>query len=203
MSTPTPRLLLHGLDTVQCAYYLQAPEGKGVDFRLLAGVRAELRQRKSREPQPVMLGDTQFFVYPYGSLSGYPYVIRNEDFKIELGEFNSPSFFVTFTSQSLWRESAFLLHDKLLRWAASLGLIAKHPEGLSRVDFSFDYSLPTVDFHEDCFVSLSSKDSQHREDGQVQTFTLGRGDVVLRVYDKVAEIKQQSDKVWLYLLWGQ
>jgi hypothetical protein len=82
-------------------------------------------------------------------------------------------------------------------------LIAKHPESVSRVDFSFDYSLPVVDFHEDCFVSLSSKDSQHREDGHVQTFTLGRGDVVLRVYDKVAEIKQQSDKVWLYLLWGQ
>lgn len=203
MSTSTPRLLLHGLDTVQCAYYLHAPEGQGVDFRLLAGAKAGLRQQKSREPYPVTLGTMPFFLYPYGSPSGYPYVLRNEDFKIELGEFNTPSFYVTFTSQALWRESAFLLHEKFLQWAAALGLIAKHPESLSRVDFSFDYALPVVDFHEDCFVSLSSKDSQHREDGQVQTFTLGRGDVVLRVYDKVAEIKQQSDKVWFYLLWGQ
>lgn len=108
-------LLLNGIDTVQCAYYLHAPEGKGVDFRFLAGAKAGLRQRKSREPQPVTLGDMPFFLYPYGSPSGYPYVLRNEDFKIELGEFNSPSFYVTFTSQALWRESAFLLHDKFLR----------------------------------------------------------------------------------------
>ena len=174
-----------------------------MDFRLLAGVKAELQQRKSREPHPITLGGTPFFLYPYGSSSGYPYVLRNEDFKIELGEFNTPSFYVTFTSQALWRESAFLLHDKFLRWASGLGLMAKHPETLSRVDFSFDYALPVMDFDENSFVSLSSKDSQHREDGQVQTFTLGRGDVVLRVYDKVAEIKQQSEKVWLYLLCGQ
>ncbi len=196
-------LLLHGLDTVQCAYYLHAPEGQGVDFRLLAWVKADLKQRKSREPKQVLLGDTPFFVYPYGSSSGYPYVLRNEDWKIELGEFNNPSFFVTFTSQALWRESAFLLHEKFLRWAASLGLTAGHAECVSRIDFSFDYHLPEMDFSADCFVSLSSKDSQHRQDGQTQTFTLGRGDVVLRVYDKVAEIQQQSDKVWLYLLWGR
>jgi hypothetical protein len=52
-------------------------------------------------------------------------------------------------------------------------------------------------------VSLSSKDSQHREHRTVQTFTLGKGNIVLRVYDKVAEIRQKSAKVWFYELWGQ
>lgn len=52
-------------------------------------------------------------------------------------------------------------------------------------------------------MSQSNKDSQHRDHGTVQTFTFGKGDVVLRVYDKVAEIKQQSAKVWFYELWGQ
>jgi hypothetical protein len=77
------------------------------------------------------------------------------------------------------------------------------PESLSRVDWCFDYSVMKRDFDMDSFVSLSDKDSQHREHGMVQTFTLGKGAVVLRVYDKIAEIKQQSAKVWFHELWGQ
>jgi hypothetical protein len=101
----------------------------------------------------------------------------------------------------LWRESAFLLQEKFMSWVNSVGYEKAKDERLSRVDFCFDYYLPVVDFDQDSFVSRSTKDSQYRENGQVQTFSLGRGDLVLRVYDKVAEIKQQSDKAWFYLLW--
>jgi len=203
MSVDTPKLLLHGIDTVQCAYYLTPPRAKHLDFKKLAVMKEQLRMDKSREPRAVTLGGTEFFLQPYGSSSGYPFVLTNEDFKIELGEFNSPSCFVTFRSQGLWRQSAFVLHDKFLTWATGVGCAVQKRETLSRVDFCFDYSLAERDFDIDSFVSLSSKDSQHREHGSIQTFTLGKGDVVLRVYDKVAEIKQQSAKVWFYALWGQ
>lgn len=195
------KLLLHGIDTLQCAYFLQAPDRQGIDFQMLAEKKEEIRQSKAKNPLPVSLGNSEFLLQPYGSKSGYPLIISNEDFKIEMGEFNNPNFFVTFRSQALWRESAFFLHDKFLNWGASVGYWPYRDERLSRVDFSFDYNLPAIDFDEDCFVSLSTKDSQYREDGKVQTFSFGKGDVVLRVYDKVAEIKQQSDKVWFYLLW--
>lgn len=197
------QLLLHGLDTVQCAYYLSPPSSKHLDFRTLALIKEQLRMSKSREPRAVILGGTEFFVYPYGSSSGYPFVLTNEDFKIELGEFNSPSCFVTFRSHALWRQSASTLHEKFLTWAKGVGCQMQQPETLSRVDFCFDYSLRDRDFDADSFVSLSDKDSQHREHGSIQTFTLGKGDVVLRVYDKIAEIRQQSAKVWFHELWGQ
>jgi hypothetical protein len=197
------KLLLHGIDTVQCAYFMQRTGEGHIDFQILAEKKESIRQSKYKHPLPITLGSLEFLLQPYGTRSGYPLVITNQDFKIEFGEFNNPNFFVTFTSQALWRESAFLLHDKFIAWARSVGYELFKPESLSRVDFSFDYNLPTVDFTEDCFISRSSKDSQHREDGKVQTFTFGKGDVVLRIYDKVAEIKQQSDKVWFYLLWGQ
>ena len=71
------------------------------------------------------------------------------------------------------------------------------------MDFTFDYHLPALDFTEDHFVSLSAKDSRYREDGKLQTLAFGKGDVVLRFYDKIAEIEQQSEKVWLFDLWGR
>lgn len=197
------RLLLHGIDTVQCAYYLSPPSVTRLDFRALAVIKEQLRMDKSREPRPVTLGGTEFFLYPYGSSSGYPFVLSNEDFKIELGEFNNPSCFVTFRSQGLWRQSALALRDKFLTWAKNVGCEMQQPEALSRIDFCFDYALAERDFDADSFVSLSDKDSQHREHGTIQTFTLGKGDVILRVYDKIAEIRQQSAKVWFYELWGQ
>lgn len=78
----------------------------------------------------------------------------------------------------------------------------KGDEGLSRVDFAFDFWLPTVEFDEDSFVTQASKDAQHRKDRKVQTFRFGQGDIVLRVYDKSAEIAESSGKTWFHRLWG-
>jgi hypothetical protein len=203
MTDVSYKLLLHGIDTIQCAYYLGPPSTKYLNFTKLAVIKEQLRMDKSREPRAVTLGGTEFFLQPYGSSSGYPFVLTDENFKIEFGEFNVPSCFVTFRSQALWRQSAATLHDTFLAWAAVVGCEIQQPETLSRVDFSFDYSLAERDFDVDSFVSQSNKDSQHREHGAVQTFMFGKGDVILRVYDKVAEIKQQSAKVWFYELWEQ
>lgn len=48
----TYKLLLHGIDTVQCAYYLTPPASKHLDFRALAVIKEQLRMSKSREPGP-------------------------------------------------------------------------------------------------------------------------------------------------------
>lgn len=197
------KLLLHGIDTLQCAYYCRPVGSKGMDFRRLNEQKEEVRQSKRKKPLPVILGNSEFLLQPYGTASGYPLVIENGDFKIEMGEFNKPNFFVTFRSQALWHESAFLLNEKFMQWIHSIGYVSYKEESLSRVDFSFDYFLPAIDFNEDHFISYSTKDSKNRESGKVQTFTFGKGDIVLRVYDKIAEIKQQSDKVWFYLLWEE
>jgi len=198
----SPKFLLHGHDTIQCAYFLRPELDTGINFEWLATEKERLRQGKTRDPMHINLGGTSFLLFPYGSSSGFPFVISNQDFKIEFGEFNNPSFFVTFPSEALWRESAEVLHSKFLDWANGLGFMAYQHESLSRVDFSFDYQIPEIDFNEDSFVSVSSKDSQHRDNGKVQTFMFGKGDIVLRVYDKTAEINQKSQKTWFFGLWG-
>lgn len=198
------KLLLHGFDSVYCAYFLKATGSKPLDFQMLAEQQESIRQTKRKTPLVITLGNSDFLLKPHGTKSGYPFVIENGDFSIQLGEYNKPNFYVQFYSQALWRESAYLLHEKFLKWAASVGLTPYRPESLSRVDYCFDYHLPEVDFDEDCFKSTSVKDSKHRGSRKPQTFTFGGGgDIVLRIYDKVAEIKQKSDKVWFYTLWGQ
>ena len=196
------RLLLTGIDTVECAYYLRAAGPCGIDFERLTALREELRQAKVREPGVIELGGVGFLLHPYGSSSGYPLVMSNTDFHIQFGEFNDPSFFVRFPSEALWRLGAFTLHRRFLEWAASVGLVPVKPEGLSRVDWAHDYHLSLIDFDEDSFVSLASKDAHYREDRKAQTFQFGADDVVLRVYNKIMEILQKSHKTWFFDLWG-
>ncbi len=69
------------------------------------------------------LGGVPFTVHGHGTGSGYPFLLTSEDFRIECGEFNKPSFFVTFRSQALWRESAPFLHEKFLDWATGCGFV--------------------------------------------------------------------------------
>lgn len=197
-----PTALVAGHDTLQCAYYLRAESEGRFDFAALLAQREALRSSVSRDPAVVTLGGTEYLLHRYGSGSGYPLVLTGPDYTIECGEFNRPSFFVTYRSEALWRTSAGTLQDRFLNWAQDAGLFAYRPEGVSRVDWAFDYHLPSVDFDESHFVSLAAKDSKHRESGRIQTLSFGRGDVMLRVYDKVAEIEQQSHKTWLFPLWG-
>src|SRR3569832_2624791 len=100
--------LLHGYDTVACAYYLQRRDtaAGGIDFERLVAEKEALRRAKMREPKMVRLGDMEFLLQPYGTASGYPLVVTNRDYRIEMGEFMNPSFFVTFTSEALWSTGA-------------------------------------------------------------------------------------------------
>lgn len=195
------RLLLTGHDTVECAYFLQPMPGCVIDFHQLGAEKEALRQAKARGPKVISLAGVEFLFQPYGTQSGYPFVMENGKFSIAFGEFNNPSFFVTFSSVALWRFRAPALHRQFLDWAAAAGLMPFRPEVLSRVDFTFDYFLSTVDFDEDCFVSLTRKDAQHRNHQKVETFQFGKG-VLLRVYNKVAEIEEKCQKTWFYDLWG-
>ena len=195
------KLLLSGLDTVECAYYLRMGRNGNFDFAELRERREAHRESKSRDPLLIELGGTEFMLSPNGTKSGYPFVISNQQYTIQFGEFNDPSFFVTYRSIALWHQGARALHDSFLRWAYALGFEPVRAEGLSRCDFAFDFHLPEVDFDEDSFVTVTAKDSQHRKNGNVQTFTFGRDEVVLRVYNKSAEIEEASGKYWLHPMW--
>lgn len=194
--------LLHGHDTIECAYYLAPMSDCLLNYEQLAAEKEALRTAKVRHPKAIKLGREEFLLAAHGTGSGYPFLIENDCFSIQFGEFNKPNFFVTYRSFALWQYGALALHRRFLDWAFSVGMSVFQDERLSRVDFTFDYQIQAIDFDEDSFVSLSSKDNQHRKDRKVQTFRFGEGDLVLRVYNKIDEINETSKKTWFFDLWG-
>jgi hypothetical protein len=196
------RFLISGHDTVEVCYYLRPLPGCLLDYHEIGLQKEMLRQSKRREPKVIELGGESFLLKPHGSSNGFPFVMENATYVVEFGEFNHPSFRVKFRSQPLWQHGVVALHERFLTWAEAVGLFAIQSETLSRVDFTFDYLLPEIDFDEDSMVSLSKKDNKYRDDGRINGLVYGKSDVVLRVYDKVLEIAEQSGKVWLFQLWG-
>ena len=197
-----PALLLHGHDTIECAYYLVALPSCTLNFEKLAAEKEALRVAKVRRPKAITLGREEFLLMPNGTKSGYPFLIENDCFSIQFGEFNKPNFFVTYRSYALWQFGAAKLNRRFMDWAASVGFSTFQPERLSRVDFTFDYQIEAIDFDEDSFVSQASKDNQHRKNRTVQTFRFGEGELVLRIYNKIDEIQEKSAKTWFFDLWG-
>lgn len=92
MEHETAKLLLHRIDTLQYAYYLARTDSPAIDFQWLAQEREAIRQSKFKAAVAITLGNSRFLLSPYGTSSSHPFAISNEDFKIEFGEFNNPSF---------------------------------------------------------------------------------------------------------------
>src|ERR1700733_12206766 len=143
---PAFRRVLTGLDTVQVAYYLRREPDAAFSFEPLLLEKERLHASKSRDGALVQIGGESFLLQAYGSRSGYPLVLDHPGFTVECGEFNNPSFYVTYRSKALWQNGAAAMHRAFLAWAESVGLRVFRAEGLSRVDFTFDYELPAVDF---------------------------------------------------------
>jgi hypothetical protein len=62
--------LIHGFDTVQCAYFLESRR-KSINFEMLIREREGIKQARSKEPQKISLGGCDFLLYPFNKASGY------------------------------------------------------------------------------------------------------------------------------------
>ncbi len=193
--------LILGHDTIEVCYYLRKLAASTFDFQSFGIFKEDLRQSKQKT-KVLSLGSESFLLKAYGSGNGFPFVMENDTYIVEFGEFNDPSFRVKFRSEALWQYGVKALHDRFLNWSHEMGLYPYKTESISRADFTFDYYLPEVDFDEDSVVSLSKKDNKYRDDGVINGLVYGKSDIVLRIYNKVLEINEQSSKFWLFQLWG-
>jgi hypothetical protein len=195
-----PPLLLAGLDSLYVSFYL-AVRASRLDFAELAFRKEQLKHLHNSDFAEVELGSERFALKPYGR-HPYAYLLANEAFEVRLGENLRPACHVQFLSEGLWLHGLDHLLARFHTWRDSLRLTQTRPEVVARADWAFDYHLSEIDFTTTWFVSRATKDATHRDNQTEQTFQFGRGEVVFRVYDKVAEIEQKSSKVWFFDLWG-
>jgi hypothetical protein len=196
-----PKLLLSGLDSLYVSYFLDTSAGK-LDWDELAYRKERIRNSRTDAHTEIVLGTQRFALLPYGR-KPYPYVLANKSFEIRLAEHMRPNCHVQIFSEALWKAGADFTLASIEEWFGSMRFLHTRPNVVSRADWAFDYHLPSLDFAWDDFVSAAAKDSSWRKHRKTETFVFGVGDPVIRVYDKAAEIKQESGKTWFYELWGR
>jgi len=196
-----PGLLAHGLDSLYVGYFFETMNSR-IDWEGLAFRREQLKHGRFGGGEEITIGAETFWLLPYGK-KPYSYVLSNRDFEVRLAEHMQPCCYVQFFSEALWRDGAMALHARFLRWASSVGLVANRKAVVSRADWAFDFALPSIDFDVDNFVSRGRRKGRWAEGDAITGFQIGKGDLVVRAYDKVAEIQSQSQKVWMYEVWGQ
>jgi len=195
------RQLLHGFDSLYVSFFLDTSASK-IDWDDLVYRKEMLIRERRKEFSEITLGSETFALLPRGSYP-YAYVLKNKAFEVQLAERLQPCCFVKFSSEALWNEGIDALEARLRKWFASINSLQICPEKVSRFDYAFDYHLPDATFEYDWFVSRAKKDAAYRESRSFQTFSFGRGDIVVRIYDKVAEIEQESGKAWFFDLWEE
>jgi hypothetical protein len=196
-----PELLAHGIDSLYVSYFLDTVASR-IDWEELAHRREQGRQRRFSDGEEITLGSETFWLLPYGK-KPYSYVLSNRDFEVRLAEHLQPCCHVQYFSEALWRDGAAALLTRLLTWAASVGLYPSRGPVVSRVDWAFDFHLPSIDFDGGNIVSRGRKKGRWDDGDAITGFQIGKGDLVVRLYDKVAEIMAESKKVWMFDLWGR
>jgi len=200
--TSGPVLLLSGLDSLYVCYYLDIAAST-LDIDDLAYRKEVLR--RSSDPDlssEIPLGDRNLTLKPYGRFP-YTYILTNEWFEIRLSERLKPSCQVRFSSRVLWELGLDIATQSFQSWCRSVGLQPDQPEIVTRADWAFDYWYPDFVIEPDWFVSKAKKSGIWREFEKPQTISFGKSDTVVRIYDKYAEIREQSHKYWFFEKWGQ
>jgi hypothetical protein len=182
-----------GVDTLEATFEGELPDGFVDDLNR----RKQLAQLHD-EPQEVMLNGEMFYVQPKGR-GFYSLVLRNQDMDLLFGSagLRYPMSAV-FSSYGLARRGV----DNLWSIAESIGAAADcFPYSISRIDVAIDFQGWVPTFEE--MRSVVCKTDFHPVYPSVdnpQTFQFGKGDVVVRVYDKTKQA-HDCDKSWWVFIW--
>jgi hypothetical protein len=116
----------------------------------------------------------------------------------------SPSVYAQVKSAFIWSEGLDRAYQKVLNLMSRIFIDCPGDEKLSRVDIFADFlwSKPFRPQDIEKFVGRARKSTTHSEDQRISGFSIGKGDIRARIYDKTLEARQVG-KGWLLELWGR
>jgi len=203
-------VLLAGVDTLEVGFNVKEFRLTTEEWQMLADAKhAAQGTMFDSGGTPVTLRGHKFSVNPRGG-RGYEFVLVNDDLRIKLAERADsgrvyPEIHIRWSSAYLWRYGWQGVYTYVRNWVYSWADVGS--EKVSRVDLCLDLNLPLPDvaLKEGEVVTYAMKKTefyiQHHFDGLDESgYTFGKGDLVNRIYDKLAEI-EHSNKVWFQDIW--
>lgn len=149
----------------------------------------------------------QFVVKPTG-VSGYTFNlvsgVCNAHILARPEPHSRPNIKLTFRSQFMWERGL----DGILTWVdkflTAMGVVEMTIKP-SRVDLCVDVLLPESEWHtglKSYFTTRADNIGTFESNGKLTGFTIGKGDISARFYDKEEEIRRKSNKWWMFDIWG-
>jgi hypothetical protein len=145
---------------------------------------------------------------PNGS-KGFEWLLISNDFALKIGKWATsktrPNIMAEIRSEMLWRlgaeESCSFISNIISEMGFEINIIKP-----SRVDLCVDVLFPRPAWNKDLIDYAVTKAFERvfymQKAHQLKGISIGKGDMTARMYDKALEIKQQSNKVWMFDIWG-
>lgn len=148
------------------------------------------------EPQPYVVGGIELFLLPRGR-GKLPYVLVTDEYHLLLSTSSFPSM-VKLLQRGLVRSGAGALMREIETVAAHFGL---HLLNCTRIDVACDFQgwVPTFEEMRNVVCPAPFRPVYPNTE-RPETFQFGKGDIVVRVYDKTKEIAA-SHKEWWKVVW--
>lgn len=184
-----------GLDWLQVSYSGTVSEDVLTRLEALKAIA-----QAKETPQPYPLGLFECFVLPRGR-GWWAYVLRNPEFELMLSKSPGQGAIASLrlSAFGLANTEPRVLLDHITGWLPELGSFK--PLAVSRVDVAVDVQEldPSPEMMSRIVCDASYR-ATHGTEKDIQTYQFGKGDVVLRIYDKTAEIAH-SGKEWVEESW--
>jgi hypothetical protein len=137
----------------------------------------------------------------------YRLVLSNDFLSISLdnsaSSLLSPSVYIQVKSEFIWSAGLEEAYEQILRVVYGIYDDMPEREQVSRVDLFADFAWAKQFQPADVkkFITRAKSKVTHSDGQRISGFTIGKGKIQARIYDKTLELCR-SGKEWLYELWG-
>lgn len=188
-------VLYCGIDTLEATFVGDLVEGLADEFDL-----CKLTAQAKDVPEDFPIDGEPFFVSPRGT-GKYAWVLGDWRMLLRLSRSTKPGMptaSIRLRAHALASEGHALLWDQAVSVLGKLGSLV--PNTLSRIDLCCDVQgLDLTDADFERLVCPATYRAIHK-DGEGVTYQVGKGDVVMRIYRKDAELKAKNKlsyaRVW-------
>lgn len=187
------------IDTLVLNLHLSISDYGKELFPRLAQAKERIQASDHASEEHFQFADSKYFQWNLQRIGAkfYPYVLRCGDVTLLLSDRDKDSSIPSARLQigSLTcQDSAYTMFERLKGWLSLFGLTVEK-DSISRVDichdFRFDIKDKRISIFDDDFIVCKARDSaQYRCNRKITGVQYGKGDIVLRIYDKLLEIRK-------------